>query len=276
MFDQQANLAMPDRKRFDPVGIVKRVILNLPERPRERLMKPLLWARHVAELGIDEEEADRHRFFRFAFHALCFNGISGDYVEFGSWTARSFRLAYDASRRTGYMCRLWSFDSFAGLPQPVGAVDQHPHWVQGDMATSLDEFLAIVRAHGIPRDAFRVVPGWYDDTLDPNVGGERPRDICLAYIDCDLYSSTKTVLEFLIPRLKHGMIIALDDYFAYSDSDISGERRAANELLVGHPDYRLVPFLRYGWASLAFVVEDRRLAPANLQGSSLSENLLPG
>jgi hypothetical protein len=242
---------------------VKRAILGLPDGPRDRVLRPLLWARHVVELGSDHEEADRRRFFSQAFHALSFNGISGDYVEFGSWTARSFRMAYDASRRVGFNCGLWSFDSFEGLPEPQGDIDEHPHWVRGDMAISLQQFESLVRGHGIPPEAYHVVQGWYEDTLGASAQGERPNDICLAYVDCDLYSSTRTVLEFLRPHFKHGMILALDDYFAYSATDISGERRAANEMLTEDPNFRFVPFLRYGWASLAFVVEDRSLASSD-------------
>jgi len=249
-------------EKLEPVTFLKKAILGMPEGPRERVLRPLLWARHVVELGSDHEEADRRRFFSAAFSALRFNGISGDYVEFGSWTARSFRMAFDASRRLGSHCRMWSFDSFAGLPEPHGEADEHPHWVKGNMAISLREFETIVRRHGIPSDAYRVVPGWYDDTLARSVQEERPNDICLAYVDCDLYSSTKTVLEFLRPRLKHGMIIALDDYFAYTATDISGERRALNEFLTTDQRFNFVPFLRYGWASLAFVLESRSLSGA--------------
>ena len=129
------------------------------------------------------------------------------------------------------------------------------------MATPIQEFEAILCRHGIPADAYRIVPGWCDATLSPDAQGERPQDISLAYVDCDLYSSTRTVVEFLLPRLKHGMIIAMDDYFAYSATDVSGERRATCELLANHERFRLVPFLRYGWASVAFTVEDRTLLP---------------
>ena len=51
----------------------------------------------------------------------------------------------------------------------------------------------------------------------------------MAYIDCNLYSSTVTVLEFLAPRLKHGMIVAFDDYFCWSPTQVSGERFALHE-----------------------------------------------
>jgi hypothetical protein len=242
-----------------PTAAVKRALLRLPPRARDPLIRQWRWLRGLTRLGADEEELDRRRFFHFAFWALGFNRITGDYVEFGSWSGRTFRMAYDESRHQQYRCRLWAFDSFSGLPTPRDATDQHPRWIAGDMATSLREFEALCQRHGIPRTAYRTIPGWYEDTLRNGTTGERPQDICLAYVDCDLYSSTVTVLEFLRPRLKHGMILVLDDYFAWSPDGVSGERRALSDVLAGHPDYRLVPFMRFGWASLAFTVEDRRL-----------------
>jgi hypothetical protein len=46
-----------------------------------------------------------------------------------------------------------------------------------------------------------------------------------------MYSSTRTVLSFLESRLKHGMIVAFDDYFCWSSTQISGERRAFVEFV---------------------------------------------
>ena len=58
----------------------------------------------------------RREFFRHAFHYLRFNGIDGDYAEFGSHGAFTFRLAWGASELLGQPCHLWAFDSFEGLP----------------------------------------------------------------------------------------------------------------------------------------------------------------
>ena len=241
---------------------------SLPAGVRDPMLERLRWIRQLIELGSEEGTYDVRRFFRFAFWNLAFNGISGDYAEFGCWSARSFRMAYDASRRVSYPCRMWAFDSFQGLPAPQEVADAHPRWVAGTMAISLDAFHAACQRHGIPADAYRVVAGWFDQSLAPDAPGERPGDICLAYIDCDLYSSTRSVLEFLRPRLKHGMIVAFDDYFAWSPTDISGERRALSEFMASQSTYRLVPFFRFGPASLAFVVEACATLPAPLPNLS--------
>ena len=81
------------------------------------------------------------------------------------------------------------------------------------------------------------------------------RDIALAYVDCDLYSSTVTVLEFLEPRLKHGMIVAFDDYFCWSPTDVSGERAALHEFLTVHPEWNFHRYKDVHWSGVSFVVE---------------------
>jgi len=58
------------------------------------------------------ERLYRQEFFSNAFKALRFNGIDGDYAEFGSWGGLTFGLAYQESRRRGHSAKLWAFDSF--------------------------------------------------------------------------------------------------------------------------------------------------------------------
>ena len=84
-------------------------------------------------------------------------------------------------------------------------------------------------------------------------------DIALAYIDCDLYSSTMQVLRFLSPRLRHGMILAFDDYYCWSQTAVWGERNACNEFFAGHSRFRLLPYIQFGWNGMSFIVEEKTL-----------------
>jgi len=206
------------------------------------------------------EREDRREFFRRAFVALEFNKIHGDYAEFGCHGGMTIGLAYHESRRFGRPGKLWAFDSFAGLPPQVGLQDEHPEWIAGAMRTGLDEFHLICRYNRIPRSAYEVVPGYYEDTLaDTSLGGGLPSNIALAYIDCDLYSSTLSVLKFLLPRLKHGMILAFDDYYCWSGTQVSGERRACAEIFADNHEWVLVPYHQFGWPGMSFVVESKHL-----------------
>lgn len=226
-----------------PRKLLNRIVLSAFDRVAPRYLFDLF----------TRERLERQAFFYNAFKALRFNDISGDYAEFGSYGGHTFVLAYRESRRHGHPAHLWAFDSFAGLPPQQAAQDAHPEWREGKMATSLEEFHAICSAQGIPREAYTVVPGFYEEALP---AATAPTDVALAYVDCDLYSSTTEVLEFLEPRLKHGMIVAFDDYFCWSSTDLSGERRALLDFMSGVSRWNWLPYMQFSWAGASFAIED--------------------
>ncbi|GAB3867406.1 hypothetical protein GCM10028801_41330 [Nocardioides maradonensis] len=200
----------------------------------------------------------RKRFMRQLFRYLNFNQISGDYVEFGCNAALTFRLAYNAGTLTGQARHQWACDSFEGLPEHKN-LDAHPEWVPGTMATDLDRFRAMCGRNGMTEGAdYTVVPGFYSESLTAP-GAVLPEKIAAAYIDCDLYSSTQDVLRFLMPRLRHGMVLALDDYFCFTEDAVAGNRLALAEAFADITDWRLVPYLQYGWNGMSFIVESTSL-----------------
>ena len=229
----------------------------------------LAWARQTQLRSIDSmhyyERADRRVFFYRAFCLLRKNGITGDYAEFGCNGGMTFVLAYQNSQkfsRTDLPRKFWAFDSFQGLPPQQDARDEHPEWVEGWLKTTEDEFVRICTNAEVPRSAYETVPGFYEDTVGKNAKRppkNLPQDVALVYIDCDLYSSTESVLEFLAPRLKHGMIIALDDYYCYSSTQAAGERAALLDFFKGVQDkYCLLPYVQYGYAGMSFILEERK------------------
>ena len=224
-----------------------------------RLIGEHLVYRFLFDEGI-RENVCRKAFFYNAFKALAFNGIDGDYVEFGCNGAMTFSSAYRESRRHNHKAHLWGFDSFQGLPARQGVEDEHPRWNEGALSTSLARFHELCSAKGIPRTDYTVVPGFYDETLAKSATMDKPQNIALAYIDCDMYSSTKTVLKFLMPRIKHGMIIAFDDYFCWSPTQPAGERRAMLEVLDSNTQWNLVPYMQFSWGGVSFYVENKNYA----------------
>ena len=206
----------------------------------------------------------RAQFFSYAFQYLNYNGIDGDYVEFGSASARTFRLAWSSIKALNMKARLWSFDSFEGLPSIVSVRDYHPRWQAGIYSTPLDLFVEIIKSHGMSPDDYYLIPGFYSDSIGPDTT-PRPDyapNIALAYVDCDLYSSTRDVFHFLSPRIKHGMIIAFDDYFCYSSKAISGERLVMLEFLSANSQWQFVPFHPINWHGQSFIVESKSVSDA--------------
>ena len=115
----------------------------------------------------------------------------------------------------------------------------------------------------MPTDAYTTIEGFYEDTLPPRGVDGPPADIALAYIDCNLYTSTVTVMEFLRPRLKHGMIVGMDDWFCWSPTGVSGERVVLHEFEQANPEWRFHRFKEIGWGGLSFVVERRDALPGD-------------
>jgi O-methyltransferase len=196
-------------------------------------------------------------FFWDAFTAVSVNGITGDYVEFGSWGCNTLRHAWHACEQFRAKRHLWAFDSFQALPPSDEPRDQHPVLVAGGAGQGgVDAFHATCAGFGVPGDAYTAVEGYYVDTLPPLGTDGEPRDIAIAYVDCNLYSSTVTVLEFLEPRLKPGMIVGFDDYYLYNrDSGVSGEREALNEFLQANRQWHFHRFKDIHWGGVSFVVE---------------------
>lgn len=207
----------------------------------------------------DEELLYRREFLRRAIAYATFNEITGDYTEFGCASARTFRMAYDLVRLKHLPMKLWAFDSFEGLPEQRDERDSHPKWKAGVFPTSLEMFAAICDDHGMPRDAYRMVEGFYETSLDleqPEVADYAP-DIAIANIDCDLHSSTADVLAFLKPRLKTGMILYFDDYFCYADGVVSGERKAFEEFQNKNSEWHFEPYQPVNWHGMSFIAEKR-------------------
>jgi hypothetical protein len=211
-----------------------------------------------------EEKRPRRDFFRRAFTYLTECGISGDYLEFGCYSGTTFGYAYRYAHRAGHPARFWAFDSFEGLPSSDDPRDKHPLWQAGNFAATVEQFLEHCAMRDIPGDRIEVVKGYYSDTLSPAspVHARLPTDIAFAYVDCDLYTSTKSVLDFLAPRLKHGMILAFDDYFSMSGQAIAGERLAFLEMEKNSPRFCFLPYIQYGTVATSFLVEERSLLPA--------------
>ena len=239
------------------VGILRRVIPGM-------FPLPLRWRvllGSIRDHKVAYEIFPRWWFLYKAYEALSVNGITGDYLEFGCHGAGTFSLAYGEIRRRGRTDHLWAFDSFAGLPETTHARDEHPRWVPGTWAMTLDEFHRQCSQNGLDPQRYTAVEGFYSDSLEALDDSAVPTDVALAYIDCDLYTSTDDVLRFLQPRLKHGMILAFDDYFCWSGSQVAGERLAAHEHFPADGRWNLVPYTGFGWHGMSFFLEDRELIP---------------
>jgi Flp pilus assembly protein TadD len=130
-------------------------------------------------------------------------------VECGVYHGFSIKLMSKWSQR-----EIHGFDSFEGLPE---------QWKAGEPAGSYSTQgqLPSIANH------VHLHPGWFEDTLS-GFAENLEIPIALLHIDCDLYSSTRTVLAELGPKLVPGSLVVFDDFLAYEGYE-EHEFRAAQE-----------------------------------------------
>ena len=92
---------------------------------------------------------------------------------------------------------IYGFDSFEGLPEDWHQESKEVYSTKGKIPK--------VPTH------VTLIPGWFEETL-PLFLEKHEENVALINIDCDIYSSTKTVLDLLSPRIKKGTIIIFDEY----------------------------------------------------------------
>lgn len=183
-----------------------------------------------------------------AFAIADANCLSGDYYEFGLYKGFVFSYAHKISKDSN--TRFFGFDSFEGLPEVEGT-DAGAKFRKGQYACSLEQVKKNIRS--VATDKTFLIPGFYEDTLLrklPYSFGKAK----VVLIDCDLYSSTVLVLNFIRPFLQQGTIILFDDWNCFNASDDRGERRATQEFLQRNPHISLTHLGTFGWHGEYFLV----------------------
>jgi hypothetical protein len=117
---------------------------------------------------------------------------NGLILEFGVRHGTSIRQLASLTSKP-----LYGFDSFEGLPEDWHQESKEVYSTRGKIPK--------VPSH------VTLIPGWFEETL-PLFLERHGEDVALINIDCDIYSSTKTVLDLLNPRIKKGTIIIFDEY----------------------------------------------------------------
>lgn len=126
--------------------------------------------------------------------------VPGHIVEFGTYQGYSTRVLRDELWRTKlwdrrqWGKRIFACDSFEGLPEG------YENLPSGNFATP------VPRLRGI-----RIVKGFFEDSLTPELAAEVGR-VSLAHLDADLYSSTRTALDWLAPLLGPGSLLLFDEF----------------------------------------------------------------
>jgi len=122
---------------------------------------------------------------------------TGLVLEFGVFRGDSLRLM---AQHAGQ--RVHGFDSFEGLPEDWT-------YFQKKGRFSLNGIVPVFSEKNI-----ELHPGWFDQSLPKFLLREQDM-VRLLHIDCDLYSSTVSVLAGLRERICAGTIVVFDEYLNY-------------------------------------------------------------
>ena len=183
----------------------------------------------------------------------------GDYLEFGVFNGNSMGSMYQACQNSGAgTTRFFGFDAFEGLPANAESEDDGV-WKKGFYSCSFEQMQECLKRRGVEPDGITWVKGWYDQTLTEDTAQTYSLDnIALVFIDCDTYSSSKAVLDFITPLIKNPLIICLDDW-KLNDLDIKGmgEYKSFNEFVESNPQLHVKEILSYNRKSKSFLVSPR-------------------
>jgi len=139
-------------------------------------------------------------------YALSQSDGNGLFMEFGVYYGSSLNVIADATRETVH-----GFDSFEGLPESWFVGNE-----KGPLAT---EPSGAYSTRGVipslPVNA-ELHAGWFEDSL-PEFVTRYDAAASFLNIDCDIYSSTKTIFQELKDRIRPGTVIVFDEYFCYPE-----------------------------------------------------------
>jgi hypothetical protein len=155
-------------------------------------------------------------------------------LEFGTAEGYAFTKMLNATKYLGMDERVTvhAFDSFEGMPAPVDAKDldliTNDCWVKGQYRGSYEALNEYCSRH---YRNYQIHKGYFEDTLSNELLGVLQKSLpILVWVDCDYYSSTRTVFERLIHILPNGCVIYFDDYELNFGSRFTGEARIVHEI----------------------------------------------
>ncbi len=206
-------------------SLFEKIVRNfVPElKVDKKSLQYILWKRAV-ESSADYIENNmtyaqpfhtREGLFKYVIERAPDNGLM---LEFGVNNGHSINFIAKIINKT-----IYGFDSFEGLPDD-GIIplkkDGGAKWFYGKM-----------NRHGVLPDVennVHLIQGWFEDTL-PEFINAKNEDISFVHIDCDIYSSTKTILNNLASNFINGTVITFDEYLNY-DGWKSNEYLALKEI----------------------------------------------
>lgn len=160
--------------------------------------------------------------------------VEGLFLEFGVYEGVTTNII------AKYTPVLYGFDSFLGLPEEWNAANEKGRFNRSGNPPVLPPNVHLAK-------------GWFQETL-PVFVSEHLEPIAFVHIDCDLYSSAKTVLTNLKDRFVNGTVLNFNEFLGYEGCE-QHEIKAFDEFLKENSfDCRCIGKTSGGYSQAAFAL----------------------
>jgi len=159
--------------------------------------------------------------------------VKGDIIEFGVWNGNNLLAIKKILDFFKLNKRIFGFDHFKGMPSKIH--DSKRNNFKGDVKL-IKYFIKFFKLKKI--DLIN------DDILNIKKYLSKFKKLSLIYIDCDIYETTKIILENLSSKLSKGGIIVFDEG---NQKNNSGETKAMREFYKKNKKYYKRILLKKGY-----------------------------
>jgi hypothetical protein len=156
-------------------------------------------------------------------------------LEFGTSDGYSFIKLLYATRYLKLTDRVivHTFDSFEGMPTAIDVKDKE--WTSGDnwkTGQFKGRYMELAEYCAKHYRNYEIHSGYFEQSIDEAFRASLDKNPpALIWIDCDYYSSTKTIFERLIDKIPNGCVIYFDDLDNLNyGSRVTGEARLVHEI----------------------------------------------
>ena len=146
--------------------------------------------------------------------------VQGDIIELGTYKGGSAIMMARFLKKIGSKRQIYACDTFEGHPYYDHFSSQKQR--KGQYSDTSVSYVKDKFRRFRVEDKITIIKGLFEDTLLSKLGEKR---FSLAFVDCDLYKSTKYALDFLYQKMEDGGRIVLHDY----GSEGWGLTKAVNE-----------------------------------------------
>lgn len=148
----------------------------------------------------------KYDYYQYAVGRVVIDGL---WLEFGVASGGHINRLAKLMNLNGFEHKIiYGFDSFEGLPEswadPITGIEQCP-------AGAFDQKGKLPRKK---YDNIKFIKGWFDQSL-PGFVEKHTDPVALLHIDSDLYSSAKTIFDYVGDQIVPGTIILFDEFYNY-------------------------------------------------------------